>query len=125
MYNIIKIELFWSLEVTFSHFYFLFILGFIAHIKITVNLRKFFNYLFRVLFQHIKYILRRDFRDSAGKNAGRGIVVIILSIFPILQSQKKKKKPNSAQFRPIEKLGKMRGSPAPRKNSGPNSTAQT
>ena len=59
MYNIIKIELFWSLEVTFSHFYFLFILGFIAHIKITVNLRKFFNYLFRVLFQHIKYILRQ------------------------------------------------------------------
>ena len=61
MYNIIKIELFWSLEVTLCHFIFLFILGFIAHIKITVNLRIFLNSLFWVLFQHTKYILRRDF----------------------------------------------------------------
>ena len=73
MYNIIKIELFWSLEVTFSHFYFLFILGFIAHIKITVNLRKFLNSLFRVLFQHIKYILRRIFEGSEpGENRKKG-----------------------------------------------------
>jgi hypothetical protein len=36
------LKFFWSLGVTLCHFIFLFILGFIAHIKITVNLRIFF-----------------------------------------------------------------------------------